>query len=192
MKADFLKFLFVDSQIQEEADEIIELLEKSDELTVNKEPLVNALKKIGVGTEGMEVDVEGFVIKTDDESVYSKAASLLRDPLNLHTLAELGWFPSFCGDETSNMEVPSYKLRFMEISTTEGGDKDKADSLEKIVKAAREFVDEPAVEKEKFTPPKSDGVGKAKDGETPKKTTETIDTLLPDAISADISEAIRH
>lgn len=188
MKTDKLyQFLYGESQVREEIDglpddlvAVFEDLEHQEALEPKKEPLANALKEIGLDVSELQVDPAGFVVTTSDEAKYSSAIDLLVQSDNIHKLAELGWVFADCGDSAPTDQEPSFRIRFLELTTAETNDSDKAESIENILKAAREFATEPLKRETNFKKPKGSGVGKASDGDTVDSSSikEDIDKVL--------------
>lgn len=171
MKHDLIQFLFVDSQLEEEASnfsaELSALFEKADKdeaLSVKKTPLTSALKEIGIESENLELDARGFALVTSDGDEFRSVCSILAEPSNLHKLAELGWVCSHPGDVAMTGEQPEYHIRFMDISTVGTDSKEKAEKTKSIIKNAREFATTELDREDDFKKPSGDGVGKAEPG----------------------------
>lgn len=189
MKNNWLEFLYGASQVDEAIEDVLTddfaaLLEQADSaeaesLAADKAPLTTALKAIGINSSGLQEDPEGYVLITDDRDQYIAAIEKLSDPDSMHELAKRGWVAFKCGDQAMTSENPEFKLRFLEITTTTGNDKDTGEEESTIIKNAREFaseepehddenpVDHDAPEGNKL---KKVTVGEPTDGEKPKGT----------------------
>lgn len=183
------QFLYGDSQVREEMDglpedfsAIFEEMERAEAMEPKKSPLSSALSSIGVSLADLKDDPEGFFVETNDEASYLEAIGLLRQADNIHKLAELGWVAQNIGDDAPQNAEPHFRIRFLELTTVDTSDKDKAEKVEKIIKAAREFIQEPMDRPKNFRKPKGDGVGKASAGEQPAATKgkkiESLDSTL--------------
>lgn len=191
MKKNLLEFLYGVSQQESAIDDVLDndfaaLLEQADAeeaemLKADKSPLSAALKAIGLSGEALHEDPYGFALITDDRETYLNACAKLSDPESMHTLATKGWVATNCGDQAMSNEVPEYKIRFLEITTTEGDGTDNSDGTEKestIVKQAREFATEEPDHDDDMNPVDHDApdgnklakvkIGAAKDGAQPK------------------------
>ena len=136
-------------------------------------------------------DPAGFCFYTSDREEYISAINALTDPDTMHKLAVKGWVATKCGDQAMSQEEPEYKIRFLEISTAEGSDKDKGEDQEAILKKAQEFASTEVDRDDEMNPveqlpskmgPKDKGVGKTTDGANPKgsiKDSLTAKDLVP-------------
>jgi hypothetical protein len=206
---DLLKFLYGVSQEESLADdlneEFVELFEKADReeegaLTAEKSPLSAALKAIGVESTNLQEDPRGFALVTDDKVQYLAALNKLTTPEAMHTLATKGWVATKCGDQAMANEAPQYKIGFLEISTAEAGDKEKAEKVTAIIKQGREYMLAEPEHDDDLNPVdheasgdtelggKRDGVGKPTDGKQPEgKIKDSIDgyQLVANLLEAD-------
>jgi len=148
--------------------------EETDQLAANKKPLATALKAVGISAKVNDC----CEIVLDDGGEYKEYMAKLTDPDNMHKLAELGWVVAAGGDAGMSNEAPDYKIGFVELTTVETGDSDKAPELEKVLKDAQKFsataVDrdddsESPIENDvKGSDDKQKGVGKPADGKKPE------------------------
>jgi hypothetical protein len=191
MKKNLLEFLYGVSQQEAEVDTVLDeefaaLLEQADKeeaeaMKAEKSPLSAALKSIGITGEALHDDPEGFALITDDRATYLEACAKLADPDAMHTLAVKGWVASNCGDQAMSNEAPEYKIRFLEITTTEGdgeSNTEKGGSESSIIKQGREFATEEPDHDDELNPVDHDApegnklkkvkVGKPTDGAKPK------------------------
>jgi len=193
MKNNLLEFLYGVSQQEAEVENILdesfaELLERADAeeaeaMQAEKTPLSAALKAIGISGEALHEDPDGFCLITDDRETYNEACRKLSEPDNMHTLAVKGWVATHGGDQAMSNEAPEYKIKFLEITTTEGDGTENPTSGESdtaIMKAGREFATEEPEHDDELSPVdhtapegnklKKVSIGKATDGEQPKGT----------------------
>lgn len=191
MKKNLLEFLYGVSQQESQIDDVLDqdfaaLLEKADAeeaevMKAEKAPLSAALKSIGVTGEALHEDPEGFALITDDRATYLEACAKLASAEAMHALAVKGWVASHCGDQAMSNEAPEYKIRFLEITTTEGdGDsnKEKGEAESTIIKQGREFATEEPEHDDDLNPVDHDApdgnklkkvkIGKPTDGAKPK------------------------
>lgn len=187
MKKNLMEYLFGVSQQESEIESILDedfaaLLEQADaeegeQMAASKTPLVDALKSVGITAGELHEDPAGFCFITSDREEYVSAINALTDPETMHKLAVKGWVATKCGDQAMSQEEPEYKIRFLEISTAEGSDKDKGEDQEAIIKKAQEFASTEVDRDDEMNPveqlpskmgPKDKGIGKATDGEKPK------------------------
>jgi hypothetical protein len=183
MSKSILAYLFGDSQkesaLEEARDHVFEILEATDAeepVKTKKEPLVGALRSLGVPSGDLEMDPEGLSITFSDEVPYRKALNTLMEPEGLEQLAVKGWIAHKCGDSAMGNEAPEYRIRFIEISTAETTDADKAsETIKSAIEKGREFATKEVDSSEDGNPvehPKPGnkpraGVGDAKDGADP-------------------------
>lgn len=190
-----LAYLFGDSQLESEAEEtkeaierIMEEAETQEPLKTKRTPLVAALKAIGLDDvdDQIEYDPEGFAIKCEEESQYRLYVRLLMEPDSMEKLAELGWVVTRCGDVAMNNEPPEFRIRFLEIHFVNNDEQSPdqgswppgdSDGLNDILKKGREFMSTPMdrdhddlnpVEHPDQSKKKNAGVGDAKDGAKPE------------------------
>lgn len=187
MKKNLMEYLFGVSQQESEIESILDedfaaLLEQADaeegeQMAASKTPLVDALKSVGITAGELHEDPAGFCFYTSDREEYISAINALTDPDTMHKLAVKGWVATKCGDQAMSQEEPEYKIRFLEISTAEGSDKDKGEDQEAILKKAQEFASTEVDRDDEMNPveqlpskmgPKDKGVGKTTDGADPK------------------------
>jgi hypothetical protein len=191
MKKNLLEFLYGVSQQESEIDDVLDqdfaaLLEKADAeeaeaMKAEKTPLSAALKAIGITGEALHEDPDGFCLITDDRETYFEACRKLSEPDNMHTLAVKGWVATHGGDQAQANELPQFKIKFLEITTTEGdgeSNKEKGEDLSAIIKAGREFATEEPEHDDELSPVEHDApdgnklkkvtLPKATDGEQPK------------------------
>jgi hypothetical protein len=208
MKNNLLEFLYGVSQQEAEVENILDesfaaLLERADAeeaeaMAAEKAPLSAALKAIGITGEALHEDPDGFCLITDDRETYNEACRKLSEPDNMHTLAVKGWVATHGGDQAMSNEAPEYKIKFLEITTTEGDGEDNPTSGESdtaIMKAGREFATEEPEHDDELSPVdhtapegnklKKVTLPKATDGAQPKGTikdsqsaTDIVDGLL--------------
>ena len=193
MKKNLLEFLYGVSQQEAEADAVLDedfarLLERADAeeakaMKAEKSPLSTALKAIGISGEALHEDPDGFCLITADKDTYTEACAKLSEPDNMHTLAVKGWVASHGGDQAMSNEAPEYKIKFLEITTTEGDGENNPETGEKestVIKAGREFATEEPDHDDELNPVDHDApegnklakvkVGKPTDGAKPKGT----------------------
>lgn len=192
MKNDLLSFLFLESAEADAAHgqklDIAENLERlfeaaadaeKGELESKKTPLAKALSEFGITDADLQMDPEGFCLCTDNRERFADILNVLGTPEAMHKLAEMGWVVTVPGDAAMTNEPAEYRVRFLEITTVETGDKDKSSQdQEEIVKKAREFATTPMerdddelspIENEDGKMGKNDtGVGDPKDGKDPE------------------------
>ena len=185
MRKNLLEFLFGDTVIRESnqnlGEHVVKLFEEAadeetEEMVASKEPLVTALKSLGID-KGVEAVSQACELTCDDAEQYRQYVRILFDPANLHALAVKGWVPAKCGDAAMTFEPASFKIGFIEIATAETGDKDKAPDLEKVLKDAQKFAATEPPHDDDLNPVEFDdktskdhqkGVGKTKEGEAPE------------------------
>lgn len=196
MKTNLLSFLFLESAEADAAEaegrelNIAENLERlfeaaaeieTSELESKKTPLAKALGEFGIADSDLQLDPEGFCLVTDNRDRYNDILTVLGNADAMHKLAEMGWVVTKPGDDAMTNEPANYRVRFLEITTVDTGDKDKADEKVKaITKKAREFATTPLDRDDDDLNPveaddsdkmgkKQTGVGKPKEGEDPEK-----------------------
>jgi hypothetical protein len=118
----------------------------------------------------------------------------------MHALAVKGWVASHGGDQAMSNEAPEFKIKFLEITTTDGKGEDNSETAEKestIIKQGREFATEEPEHDDDLNPVdhsapegnklKKVSVGKTTDGEKPKGTikdsvspAEVVSAMLED------------
>lgn len=187
MRKNLLEFLFGPAAVRESShtlgEDVVKLFEEAadeetEQMVANKKPLAAALKDIGISNEVVE-GPQWCEIHCDDEAEYRKHVALLRDPDNMHKLAERGWVFALCGDQAMSNEPPSFKIGFIELKMLDlPGNKQDAESLETVIKNAQKFATTPLDrEDDDLNPVETDkkssddnqkGVGKPKDGADPK------------------------
>ena len=189
---DLLAYLYGDSQIESEVedlkeaiDRIMEEAEKEEPLKPKRTPLVNALKSLGLDDVGSEIeyDPEGFSLVCGEEDEYRRYTTILLEPDSMEKLAKLGWVVTRCGDVAMTGEPPEFRIRFLEITTIDPEDKENwpagnYDVVKNAVKKGREFMDEPGPHDDdgpmeyddKTSDDNQKGMGDAKDGADPKGT----------------------
>lgn len=187
---DLLAYLYGGSQVEAEADEtreaierIMEEAEKQEPLKPKRTPLVAALKSLGLDdvNDEIEYDTEGFVLVCDEEDEYKRYVKILMEPEGMEKLAELGWVVTRCGDVAMSNELPEFRIRFLEITTADSSEDGKwpapnPELIKKAVKKGREFMDEPGPHDEespveyddKTSSDRHKGIGKEKDGADPE------------------------
>jgi hypothetical protein len=208
MKNNLLEFLYGVSQQESEIEDVLDqsfaaLFEKADAeeaeaMKAEKSPLSAALKAIGITGEALHEDPDGFCLVTDDKETYIEACRKLSEPDNMHTLAVKGWVATHGGDQAMANEAPEFKIKFLEITTTDGNGEDNSETAEKestIIKQGREFATQEPDHDDDLSPVDHDApegnklkkvsIGKATDGAKPKGTikdslsaTEIVDGLL--------------
>lgn len=153
MAKDLLKFLFGESQVDDEIAGIVESIADMDtdggaDLKVEKKPLASALSDLGIDTKGLENDVRGLSLVFPDGDEYRSAHAILNEPENLHKLAQLGWVFSTQGDVAMTREPSEFRLRFLEIDNVELSKETpkptkgtaKNSKLSAVIKKGREFA----------------------------------------------------
>lgn len=194
MKKNLLSFLFLESAEAEAAtagqeldlaDSLEQLFEaaadiEKSELESKQTPLATALSGFGIDDSDLQLDPEGFCLVTDNRQRYADILAILGDAAAMHKLAEMGWVVTKPGDVAMTGEPAEYRIRFLEITTVNTGDKDKPDEKAKAInQAAREFATTPLDRDDDLNPVETDdgkmgkrqaGVGKAKDGTDPEGT----------------------
>jgi hypothetical protein len=185
--AKFLKFLFEDSQKDEELahylDEVAEEADKLDKIETKKAPLKAALKKIGLDIKDFELDIDpeqgGLRWTTSCPEMFKQAEKALRSPDGLNAMAELGWLAAVGGDQRGTDADGCYEIYFVDIAEHPGADgtdnsktAPEADSLERLAKAAFDFVNQnmPGAEDEKASSDNQKGMTKATSGAQPTGT----------------------
>jgi predicted RNA-binding Zn-ribbon protein involved in translation (DUF1610 family) len=197
---DLIKFLFGESvelesaeadslELAENLERLFEAIDKASpgELKPKKTPLAKALAELGItdSESDLELDTEGFVLATDNHQRYVDALTVLGSADAMHKLAEMGWVVTRPGDNAMTNEPANYRIRFLEIATTEendrepkGGTYDTA-NREEVIKKAQEFATTPMDRDDEMNPVETDikgsdqdrkGVGKEKDGAQPEGT----------------------
>ena len=145
MRKNLLEFLFGDAVIHESqqnlGEHVVKLFEEAadeetEEMVATKEPLVSALKSLGISAD-VEAVAQGCVLICDDPAKYREYVNILFNPENMHALAAKGWVAAKGGDVAMTFEPAEFKINFIEIATAETGDKDKAPDLEKVLKDAQ-------------------------------------------------------
>jgi hypothetical protein len=190
MKTNFLKFLFLESADADSKewtgddinlDKVFEAAAEaeSSELTSKKTPLATALKEFGISDADLQMDPEGFCLCTDNKERYTDIVTVLGSADAMHKLAEMGWVVTKPGDAAMTSEPAEYKVRFLEITTVDTGDKDKAnEKIKAVTDKAREFATTEMDRDDELNPVETEddkmgkaqtGVGKAKDGAEPEK-----------------------
>jgi len=186
MRKNLLEFLFGPAAVRESSptlgEQVVKLFEEAadaetEQMVANKKPLVAALKDIGITDEVIE-GPQWCEIHCENEDEFRRHMALLRDPDNMHKLAERGWVVAQCGDQAMSNEPPAFKIGFFELNMLDMPDNtDKVPSLEKVMKDAQKFATTPLDRDDDLNPVETDdkgsddgqkGVGKAKDGEQPK------------------------
>ena len=147
--SEILKFLYGESQVRAElenyadgASELITLLTEEEGVETNKTTLVNALKKLDLGLDKIEIDASGFCLTSGDRDAYTTAWTALREPDAMHALAQHGWVAVNCGEQNMANQPDLYKIRFLEVSTAKAAP-DQDGDMEAVIKQAREFATEP-------------------------------------------------
>jgi hypothetical protein len=209
MKKNLLEFLYGVSQQESQIDDVLDqdfaaLLERADAeeaeaMKAEKTPLSAALKAIGITGEALHDDPDGFSLITDDRATYLEACAKLADAESMHTLATKGWVATHCGDQAMSNEAPEYKIRFLEITTTEGNDDDnpeKGEAESAIMKQGREFATEEPEHDDDLSPVDHDApegnklkkvsIGKATDGAKPKgEVKDSAESIVAGLLEAD-------
>jgi hypothetical protein len=190
MKKNLFKFLFGESQVDDELASLVEDIadaEVDGDLKVEKAPLAKALSSIGIEAKSLESDPRGLALVFSDGDEFRAAHAVLNEPDSLHKLAELGWVYSLVGDVAQINEPAEWRIRFLEISTSEPANETPSPASHKtrvarvsaVMKKAREFATTPLDRDDDDLNPvdnesgeveggKEEGVGKAKDGEKRK------------------------
>lgn len=204
MKSNLLQFLFGESQVREEAEDVLDenfqaMLEKAaaeedKEMSASKKSLSAALSDVGLKcckSDGPEDNI----LCLDSREDYADAVRKLGDPDVMHKLAVDGWVATLGGDVSMHNEEPHYTIHFLEIKTADSGDSDKAEKVKKIVDKAREFATT-ELDRDDDSNPVEAGDGdmtkvklpKAKDGKTPESVKEG---LAPQALADQLLETER-
>lgn len=191
MRKNLLEFLFGASAVRESqtlGEDVVRLFEEAadeetEAMVADKAPLAAALKSIGVSAT-VKPEPQAAEIECADEQEFREYMALLRDPDNMHKLAQKGWVVAQIGDEAMGNEPPSFKIGFIEIATAETSDKgpvhteDTTDpNLEKVLKDGQKFAATEMPHDDDMNPVEFDdkgskdgqkGVGKATDGKAPE------------------------
>lgn len=186
MRKNLLEFLFGAAAVRESGttlgEEVVRLFEdaadeETEQMVANKKPLAAALKDIGISNDVIE-GPQACEIQCDDEAQYREHMALLRDPDNMHKLAERGWVVAQCGDQAMSNEPPSMVIGFIELNMLDMPDnKQDVPSLDNVLKNAQKFATTPMDRDDDLNPVETDdktssdnqkGVGKAEDGAAPK------------------------
>lgn len=191
MRKNLLEFLFGESAVRESqtlGEDVVRLFEEAadeetEQMVADKKPLAAALKAIGISHEVIE-GPQSAEIHCDDEEDYREYMALLRDPENMHKLAEKGWVASACGDTAMANEPAAFKINFIEIYTPEPSDKapvhtedSTSPDLDKVAKDSQEFAVAEPEHDDDMNPVEFDkkgsedgqkGVGKPTDGKAPE------------------------
>lgn len=131
-----LNFLFNDSQLEDDIENLIEDMASIEKLEVKKQPLVKALGSLGVDTSTLVLAPEGwYKITFLDHDSYAAAMTSLTQPDGVNKLAELGWVVANGGNDNGpgTMELPEYHIKFLDIGEVEPSDGDPVD-LNKLQK----------------------------------------------------------
>lgn len=198
MRKNLLEFLFGESAVRESrtlGEDVVRLFEEAadeetEQMVANKKPLSTALKALGI-TDEIIAGPQSAELHCDSEEDYRDYMKLLRDPDNMHRLAEMGWVVAQCGDQAMSNEPAAFKIGFIEIYTPETSDAEKAPDLEKVLKDAQKFAASEVDHDDDLNPVEFDdktsndrkkGVGDPKDGADPEgkpkgsaKKTESVD-----------------
>ena len=186
MRKNLLEFLFGDTVIRESSqnlgEQVLKLFEEAadeetDEMVATKEPLVTALKSLGI-TGTVDAKAQGAELICDCPEQYREYIGILFNPENMNVLASKGWVAACCGDQAMTFEPAELKIGFIEIATVETDDKDKAPDLEKVLKDAQKFAstevehddDNPVEFDDKTSNSRDKGVGDPADGKAPEGT----------------------
>lgn len=186
MRKNLLEFLFGPAAVRESShtlgEDVVKLFEEAadaetEQMVANKKPLAAALKDIGISNK-VEEGPQSAVIYCDNELQHREHMALLRQPDNMHKLAERGWVMAQCGDQAMSNEPPDFKIGFVELNMLDmPSNTQDAESLETVIKNAQKFATTPLDRDDELNPVETDikpgkngqkGVGKAKDGEQPK------------------------
>lgn len=187
MRKNLLEFLFGPAAVRESShtlgEDVVKLFEEADDAEVeqmvaNKKPLTAALKDIGITDKVIE-GPQWCEIHCENEDEFRRHMALLREPDNMHKLAEKGWVVAQCGDQAMSNEPPAFKIGFIELNMLETPENTQdAESLETVIKNAQKFATtpldrddddlNPVETDDKGSDDRQKGVGKAKDGEQPK------------------------
>ena len=153
--------------------------EEADDMKSDKKPLATALKSIGVAAS-IETQPSWAEVHFADGDEYRSACAAVYEPDSLHKLAVAGWVPARCGDQAMANEPADFKLGFIELSTAETGDSDKAPDMEKVRKDAQERDTTAPEHDDEMNPvedpdktgsdEKQPGIAKAADGKDPEGT----------------------
>lgn len=188
MKRDLLKFLFGESQVDEEIAALVEDIENVDtegvsDLKIDKAPLAKALKSLDIDADGLEHDTRGFSLVLPDGDSYRAIHAILNTPDSIHKLAQAGWVFSTQGDVAMIFEPAEFRFRFLEITTTEANNEEpkptkgtaKNTAISDVIKKGREFAskkpehyDTNPVEYDHEGSDSNKGVSAAKHGEQPE------------------------
>jgi hypothetical protein len=209
---DLLSFLFLESaeadadelNIEENLEQLFEAAAEAEEgeLQSKKTPLAKALGEFGIDDAELVLDPEGFFIGSNSRDEYANILTILSSADAMHKLAEMGWVVTKPGDQAMSNEPPEYKIRFLEITVVDTGDKDKPDEkVKEITKKAREFATTPLDRDNDDLNPvdngddkigkRDKGVGDAKDGEQPEGKPKGSEKAIKDALeSGDIDKLI--
>ncbi len=197
MKKNIITFLFGESQeVARQEEEIAENLqfifdacakEESGSIESKKTPLASALKAAGIPSADLELDTTGLCLVITDSQEYASIAAILAEPETSHKLAELGWIAVKSGDVAMANEPAEYRIRFFEIGEVCTSDGDKGEDEKALHKKAQEFASTEMDREDDSNIPDSDGLGKATDGDKPKKSIHDsidVEALLAEALGS--------
>lgn len=182
---DLLAFLFGESQIRQDLvgmeGDLTRLFEQAakveaDQSLASKTDLESALKEIGVEASSYEEDPAGCAALFDERNDFAKALVLVREPDNMHKLAEMGWVALKVGDVAMSNEPPEFRIRFLEFTVATDGisNDDKGPKQKDIAAQARERDTTAQDRDDELNPVETDDkggkpkLGKAKDGADPE------------------------
>ncbi len=189
MPKDLINFLFGTSQDEDALsvvtegadvgkvlDDMFEHMATMEGVKPVKTSLSSALKRVGVNVDahdGLALDPMGFCLITSHPDSFASLRTLLTDPTKMHELASLGWVATFPGDKAQVNEEPEFHIRFIELTVADAGSSDTVESPLAIAKKGRKDATQTAALSSPPVKAKGSGIGKATDGATPRKTSES-------------------
>ena len=147
MNEPLLNFLFVQSQTECAIDdylaEVLDGLKDVDKLKVSKGSLVDVLKAYNVPVAQLEMVSGGYALELPDRPAFQRLRDAFSTVEGMTSLATAGWVATFSGDVAMTGEPAAYVVTFMDIGEVESHNSDALTNLDKAMKQAAEFTDEP-------------------------------------------------
>jgi hypothetical protein len=146
---DLISQLFSDSnpdlELMEELSRLMEAAAKVEKLSINKSPLVQALKSLGIEGGDLTPTPGGFILNLADADDYHLVSRELGTLDSLNKLAEAGWIASFGGDSNFGADPAHFYVKFIELDEhpEEPSDDTKPVDLDKVMKDGAYWVPEP-------------------------------------------------
>lgn len=170
--------------------------EEEFQMKTSKAPLMKVLGSLGISGD-VEEHPGWCDLTLEDGDAFRAATNKLADAENVYKLAEAGWVPVKSGDAAMSNEPAEFHIHFLDIAEIEGGDSEKGEDLEKVIKKAREFATTEPDRDDDMNPVDSEdgdmgenreGIGDAKDGAKPEgkvkdSAATTVSNLLEDEVS---------